>query len=708
MTGEGFNSTANTFRITAISWGDIGAVQFPTYDTVFKQPYNDELNIEAVDLDNDGDLDVVMNFFEVSSTDSLIRYENDGLGNFSNAMLFGPGTFQGEIKFADFNDDSLVDFVQSGGTSALNVSRVATQDASGDFTFIDWLEVGWARRSDIAVADIDGDSDIDILMNGDGMGLSDFNTAIYLNDGSGNFSELTGTPFKPVWDGSVDLGDVNNDGYMDVLITGEPQTGADSTFLYLSDGLGGYNNATDPFTHIASDGDARFFDADNDGDLDVFLLGRTSTSPKFYVAELYENDGAGNFTLLTGMPFYDGYHQFNTYFDMEIADVNSDGYQDIIVVGIDTSVASLTSLYINTTCNPTVGTDIQTACNSFTWIDGMTYTSSTNTPTYVLSNARGCDSTVTLSLTIAQPTVGTDVQIACNSYTWIDGNTYTASNNTASWVLTNAAGCDSLVTLDLTINHSSTVADIVTACDSYTWIDGITYTSSTNIPTHILTNASGCDSVVTLDLTINNSDAVTDLITACETYTWIDGNTYTSSTNIPTFVLSNSAGCDSVVSLDLTINTVDASTTNSSPMLSANLPGASYQWIDCDNSNAIIPGEMEQTYTATSNGNYAVIIDDGNCVDTSACMSVFNVGLQDLHNSTLSISPNPSSAIFNIKFPEEGVYLLTVLDTQGKVLLVKTTNETDVQIDLSDYESAVYFLRVERSAGSTVEKLIKN
>jgi hypothetical protein len=66
-------------------------------------------------------------------------------------------------------------------------------------------------------------------------------------------------------------------------------------------------------------------------------------------------------------------------------------------------------------------------------------------------------------------------------------------------------GCDSLVTLNLTINNSTNGTDVQTACDTYTWIDGLTYNASTNAPTFLLTNAAGCDSLVTLNLTINNS-----------------------------------------------------------------------------------------------------------------------------------------------------------------------------------------------------------
>ncbi|NQY11196.1 MAG: hypothetical protein HRT71_16995 [Flavobacteriales bacterium] len=169
--------------------------------------------------------------------------------------------------------------------------------------------------------------------------------------------------------------------------------------------------------------------------------------------------------------------------------------------------------------NNIIGTDVITACNTYTWIDGNTYTTSNNTATHTLTNAADCDSVVTLDLTINNSNTGTDVITACDTYTWIDGNTYTTSNNTATHTLLNAANCDSVVTLDLTINNSNTGTDVITVCDNYTWIDGITYTTSNNTATHTLLNVTNCDSVVTLDLTINNSNTGTDEITACETYT---------------------------------------------------------------------------------------------------------------------------------------------------------------------------------------------
>ena len=228
-----------------------------------------------------------------------------------------------------------------------------------------------------------------------------------------------------------------------------------------------------------------------------------------------------------------------------------------IAGGSATGCDSIVTLNL-TINNTTTSTDVQTACNSLTWIDGNTYSASTNTPTFTIvgGSANGCDSVVTLNLTINTFASGTDIQTACNSLTWIDGNTYSTSTNTPTFTIVGGSvnGCDSIVTLNLIINNTTTSTDVQTACSSYTWIDGNTYTSNNNTATFTLTNSVGCDSVVTLNLTINATSASTDVQTACNNYTWIDGNTYTTSNNTATFTLTNSVGCDSVVTLNLTIN----------------------------------------------------------------------------------------------------------------------------------------------------------
>ena len=121
-----------------------------------------------------------------------------------------------------------------------------------------------------------------------------------------------------------------------------------------------------------------------------------------------------------------------------------------------------------TISNTVNGTDTQAACGTFTWIDGNTYTTSNNTATYTIVGgaANGCDSLVTLDLTISNTVNGTDTQAACGTFTWIDGNIYTTSNNTATFTVVGGAanGCDSLVTLDLTISNTVNGTDTQAAC----------------------------------------------------------------------------------------------------------------------------------------------------------------------------------------------------------------------------------------------------
>ena len=123
--------------------------------------------------------------------------------------------------------------------------------------------------------------------------------------------------------------------------------------------------------------------------------------------------------------------------------------------------------------------ETQAACDTFTWAqNGSTYTlSGVYNDTLLGSAVNGCDSIRSLDLTILNSTSGTDAQTACGAYTWIDGMTYTTSNATATYLLTNAAGCDSLVTLDLIVLPLGVNLTTHVQCDSaYTWAQtGQTY-----------------------------------------------------------------------------------------------------------------------------------------------------------------------------------------------------------------------------------------
>ncbi|MDX2360818.1 MAG: T9SS type A sorting domain-containing protein [Crocinitomicaceae bacterium] len=224
-----------------------------------------------------------------------------------------------------------------------------------------------------------------------------------------------------------------------------------------------------------------------------------------------------------------------------------------------------------TTSNDTIceGTTVNfgntsTGAISYQWLmDAMPFSTTTNATQ--LFNTAGdyqitlaatdgsCIDTISVFIYVNAPSVGLDIVTACDTYTWLDGNTYTSSINTPTWTLTNAQGCDSIITLDLTVNYSNSGTDAQTACDSYSWIDGNSYTNSTNTPTWSITNSAGCDSLVTLNLTINSSSSASIVETGLDSYTAPSGAVYTSS-GIYNDTILNSAGCDSIIIIDLTLN----------------------------------------------------------------------------------------------------------------------------------------------------------
>jgi hypothetical protein len=351
---------------------------------------------------------------------------------------------------------------------------------------------------------------------------------------------------------------------------------------------------------------------------------------------------------------------------------------------------------------PSVGIDVQSACGSLTWIDGNTYTENNNSATFLLSDSNGCDSTVTLDLTISTPTTGVDTQVACGDYEWIDGNIYTEANNTATFTLLSAAGCDSVVTLDLTITSLIETTDVQEACASFTWVDGNTYTESTTA-TFMLVSSNGCDSLVTLDLTIVTELQTTDVQEACGEYTWTDGITYSESNNTANQTLQSVGGCDSIVTLDLTILPLPDNTTflNGST-IAVDAFASSYTWVDCATGN-VINGETSQTFTALESGEYQVIIEINGCENTSECVYVEVETSGLLENESefdAQLYPNPSNGIFKLSI--EGLnnsrIEISVTDVSGKVIyvqsLVSNSSKLIVPMNISNVEEGVYFVRV--------------
>ncbi|MEQ1733564.1 MAG: T9SS type A sorting domain-containing protein [Bacteroidia bacterium] len=348
---------------------------------------------------------------------------------------------------------------------------------------------------------------------------------------------------------------------------------------------------------------------------------------------------------------------------------------------------------------PTASSFSTTACDSYSW-QGTNYTT-TGTYTATITNAAGCDSVMTLNLTINNSTTSTATVTACNNYAW-QGANYTATG-TYSDTITNAAGCDSIMVLNLTINNITTSTATVTACNNYAW-QGANYTA-TGTYSDTITNAAGCDSIMVLNLTINNITTSTATVTACNNYAW-QGANYTA-TGTYSDTITNAAGCDSIMVLNLTITNLDVTTTVSNTTVTANQANAMYQWIDCTNADSAIVGETNISFTAINNGSYAVIVSVGNCVDTSACVNILTVGKNKLSAQVLTtVYPNPSTGSITLTSNATTTQTISIINNIGQTVYTGIMSATQ-EVDMGSFASGIYTIQITSPTHLQHIKLIK-
>ncbi|MCF8409401.1 MAG: T9SS type A sorting domain-containing protein [Crocinitomicaceae bacterium] len=278
----------------------------------------------------------------------------------------------------------------------------------------------------------------------------------------------------------------------------------------------------------------------------------------------------------------------------------------------------------------------------------------------------------------------------CDFYSGPNGTMY-ATSGTYNIVIANAYGCDSLITLNLTILPSQSNSVTITQCNSYTSSQGSTYNSS-GAYTETYTSVNGCDSVVTINLTIKQNTTNTITESACGAYTAPDGQVYTQS-GVYTATLANNAGCDSVITINLTIGNVNTLVTANGITLTANENGAQYQWINCT-TNQAIPTATGQSYTPIVSGDYAVIVTNSLCSDTSDCYTVNDVGIEDLELVEL-FYPNPAIDYLLIKNNNSSNDLVyVIMDSFGKKVIEGALTQKETQVSLRGLSNGAYFIKI--------------
>ncbi|MBI4915255.1 MAG: VCBS repeat-containing protein [Acidobacteria bacterium] len=247
------------------------------------------------DHDNDGDLDLLITGRDGSIPGSVTRlYRNDGGLTFSEVSVEIIGVSDGSTDWGDFDNDGDLDLALIGQATE-RVSKVYRNDGGGAFSDLGTDLVGVSSGS-VAWGDYDSDGDLDLLVAGYTYiaaigGLSV--TKVYRNEGGGTFTEAN-AELVGVHNGSAEWCDLDNDGNLDALVTGYSYSAAVGggevlTRVHLGDGAGGFVE-TDPGIAGISEGNATCGDYDNDGDLDVLTVGRT-TPGLGPTSRIYRNNG---------------------------------------------------------------------------------------------------------------------------------------------------------------------------------------------------------------------------------------------------------------------------------------------------------------------------------------------------------------------------------------------------------------------------------
>lgn len=301
-----------------------------------------------------------------------------------------------------------------------------------------------------------------------------------------------------------------------------------------------------------------------------------------------------------------------------------------------------------------------------------------------------------------------------------DGTAFVSLNNSSFYSFQDAFGTQyphsPYIGAFLNLCSTNAVTETVTECDTYTWAtDGQTYTQSGQY-TSVLTNQVGCDSTVTLNLTITNSNTGSETVTECDSYTWsTNGQTYTQSGQY-TEVLSNQDGCDSTITLNLTIETVDITTqpedqnvvvgNNAQFTVVTTASNPTYQWQMDDGtgwSNLSNAGQFSGTDTdaltisnvqfGQNNFLYRCVVTSGNCETISSVARLTvqdNVGLDDINKNIFNVYPNPTTNSFTISSEKVINSEFKIIDSQGREVLTGTMNGQEHTMDISKLSKGVY------------------
>ncbi|MGD8778929.1 MAG: FG-GAP-like repeat-containing protein, partial [Ignavibacteria bacterium] len=285
------------------------------------------------DYDNDDDLDFIISGHD--GTSAITKIYNNENGNFTETGFSLEGVQYSSVKWGDINNDNYLDVILCGYSSSGNVTKIYKNNYGTSFSELP-VSLENVRYGSVDLGDFNNDGFLDILLTGESS--SSYTAIIYKNNGDETFTELP-VSLTAVKYSSVSWGDYNNDTYLDLLLTGDTKSGYISK-IYKNNGDETFSETAVTLTVVAY-GSADWGDYDSDGDLDVLLTGDTGSGR---ILKLYENNGSTSDWSFTEKNIGTTTGVF--YSSADWGDYNNDGYLDFIATGY-TGASYSTKLYQN-------------------------------------------------------------------------------------------------------------------------------------------------------------------------------------------------------------------------------------------------------------------------------------------------------------------------------------------------------------------------
>ncbi len=260
-----------------------------------------------------------------------------------------------------------------------------------------------------------------------------------------------------------------------------------------------------------------------------------------------------------------------------------------------------------------------------------------------------------------------------------------------------------------TLRSACTITDTtinISICKGQSYSFGDSIYSQAGSYADTLQNSGGCDSIINLQLTVlpNSADSITASICAGQTYSV---GTFThNQTGSYSDTLQNMHGCDSIVSLQLTVDSVTVQVSQPAADTFIVTGNGNITWLNCD-SNRLVEGATSDTFVPKTSGTYAAIVTSGNCADTSECFTAVVNGIQAVSDNQVRIYPNPTGNTLHIILSENTAHTISLYDLNGALLSAFHYEGSSEQLDLSKLSNSIYFIVINADGWWVRRKVVK-